>query len=319
MIQMKEAIRNQLVQIRCEKGMTQEWLAHKLGVDPSCLSKWERGVNNFPLEIIPAYAKALGLTIQFNSNGEFVITSAQPTLQIPEDYETFSVERVKKAMETADAFQQEVLETLQKKLNHAQLALFSQNQSIIDCDQIAQWSANDYLPDHVFYLKSTDETCDHAISIQCDGYLDAQSFDLHGLLEALKTQSSYATMKEVEKAFYYACVFESRGFEVLRWASHSDFGEREQLETQHLFPYLSTESFEALMELMKSRSWIRQHDTFYPSDISTLSRLNLVQATNEKEWLIRWLDSEEAIELDDVLFGLDDAILIAIDEWMDRF
>ena len=34
---------------------------------------------------------------------------------------------------------------------------------------------------------------------------------------------------------------------------------------------------------------------------------------------VSWSDSAEAMEMDDVLFGLDDAILIAINEWMDRF
>ena len=55
-------IGEKICQMRRERGMTQEMLAEKLVISAQAVSKWERGIANPDLELIPRIAKLFGIS-----------------------------------------------------------------------------------------------------------------------------------------------------------------------------------------------------------------------------------------------------------------
>lgn len=321
---MMTEMRKQLVQIRKEKGMTQECLANKLAIDTSCLSKWERGVNQIPLDHLPRYAQALGLKITFNAAGTFEIQPEGGSGSIPEDYQGYSVQRVKKAMATADQWHQNHLATLQKKWESKDIHLHSASRRQFEWTELPSLSANDYSNDQCFYLSSQQaiEEKFPSLVIQPIGDFEAMTLDLSEMLEAIRQTYSLALMKEVEKAIYFTCAFEYKGFELLEWAFHFSATAQDVLKARTLFPYVSEEGLNGLLEIMNQRSWVQTHTTYAPTDLKFLMRLGLALIQSEKGWTIYWSDAdqplleyEEALSLNE----LDEALTYAEEEWSYRY
>ena len=55
-------IGEKIAELRRERGMTQEALASRLVISPQAISKWERGIANPDLELIPEIAKLFGIS-----------------------------------------------------------------------------------------------------------------------------------------------------------------------------------------------------------------------------------------------------------------
>ena len=55
-------IGEKIAELRRDAGMTQEALASRLVISPQAVSKWERGVANPDLELIPEIAKLFGIS-----------------------------------------------------------------------------------------------------------------------------------------------------------------------------------------------------------------------------------------------------------------
>lgn len=318
MIKMVTEIQAQLNQKRREKGMTQEALAQRLGVTASRVSKWERGDNQLPLEMVSAYAKALGLTIHINVEGDIQMIMETKQLQPTSEYETFQVEQVKEAIQQSEAYRKQQLEALENRLEIAKLQLCNEAGHIIVLSQLNETRADDYRWGESFYLRSrsSEELAD--LEIFCEGEFEARSFRLPDYLKKVEDLFSYDVMKEIEKAMYFACTFESRGTEVLYWAT-KPMGERKRVEAKGLFPYLSEEGFEALMSVMNIGEWVQTEGDRPSLDFFELTCLNLVEVDNEKEWGLAWMDQDERIELGEVIVQLTDALEVALMEWQHRF
>lgn len=315
---MMTEIQAQLNQKRREKGMTQEALARRLGVTASRVSKWERGDNQLPLEMVSAYAKALGLTIHINAEGDIQMNMETKQLQPTNEYETFQVEQVKEAIQQSEAYRKQQLEELENRLEAANFQLCNEAGHVVVLSQLKDTRADDCRWGEAFYLRSRSSEESADLKIFCEGEFEARSFRLSDYLKKVEELFSYALMKEVEKAFYFACVFESRGTEVFRWANQP-MSERKRIEAKGLFPYLSEEAFEALMSVMNIGEWIQTEGEMPSSDFFELTCLNLVEVDNEKEWGLAWVDQNERIECDDVMIQLTDALEVALMEWQHRF
>ena len=55
-------IGEKIAELRRDAGMTQEVLASRLVISPQAVSKWERGVANPDLELIPEIARLFGVS-----------------------------------------------------------------------------------------------------------------------------------------------------------------------------------------------------------------------------------------------------------------
>jgi transcriptional regulator with XRE-family HTH domain len=56
-------IHGRILQLRRDRGLTQEQLANACGVDKTAVSHWEKGLSAPKSERIPQVASALGVTI----------------------------------------------------------------------------------------------------------------------------------------------------------------------------------------------------------------------------------------------------------------
>ena len=69
---------DRLVQLRKEKGLSQEALAAKLGVSRQAISKWERAEASPDTDNLIALAEIYGITLDALLDGEKEIPSAEP-------------------------------------------------------------------------------------------------------------------------------------------------------------------------------------------------------------------------------------------------
>ena len=310
---MKNSLRETLVFYRQQRGLTQGALASKLNIDPSCLSKWERGINQIPFDCLPDYAKALGLTLTVTDKGCLTVNETGYHPQMSEDYEEYSVAMVEEAIERSRERYQERLFELQNKLDTIGIILKMNNDCVVSLEDLKGTIASSYMSDTVFELISPNH--EYSFKIENTGELDANTFDLNGLLNWIQDHYSFKLMEEIKKAIYFLCVFESDGQKLLRWANQFSSSQRDETEARVLFPYLSIEAFEVLLESMKSENWVDhwRRDDVYPSDIHALDCLYLLTAFNEKEWLLSGKNG--VIETEYPLFCLLDTIELALCEW----
>lgn len=308
---MKNSLRETLAFYRQQRGLTQGDLATKLSIDPSCLSKWERGVNQIPFERLPDYAKALGLTLMVTDKGCLTVTETGYCPQVSEDYEEYSVRIVEEAIERSREYYRERLLNLQNRLESLGIILKINNYRVVSLEDLVHTTASEYLSDTQFELILPKDGKSFAIEI--GGGLEARTFNLNGLLNWIQNHYSFKLMEEIKKAIFFLCVFESDGQKLIRWADRFNSSKQDVAEVKVLFPYLSIEAFDALIDAMQSQSWIEAFDEVYPRDIHTLNCLNLVMVFNEKEWVL--CDQNGVIEMEEPLFCLLDVIEIALDEW----
>lgn len=78
---MARSIGNRISQSRKEKGITQEEIAHKLGVSPQAVSKWENDISYPDITLLPKIAEMLGVTVDELLSGE----TKKDTRVLPEE------------------------------------------------------------------------------------------------------------------------------------------------------------------------------------------------------------------------------------------
>lgn len=76
---MNETLGRRIAALRRRKDLTQEALAEKLGVSPQAVSKWENDLSCPDIQLLPALAQLLGVTVDVLLSGE----SAQETSLTP--------------------------------------------------------------------------------------------------------------------------------------------------------------------------------------------------------------------------------------------
>ena len=59
----KKSVGKRISEIRISKGISQEILAEKVGVEPTTVSYWERGKNSITFSKLPLIAEALGVPV----------------------------------------------------------------------------------------------------------------------------------------------------------------------------------------------------------------------------------------------------------------
>ena len=131
---MNNSLRETLVFYRQQRGLTQGALASKLNVDSSCLSKWERGINQIPFDCLPDYTKALGLTLTVTDKGCLTVTETGYHPQVSEDYEEYSVAMVEEAIERSEETYRERLFELQNKLESMGIILKMNNDCVVSLE-----------------------------------------------------------------------------------------------------------------------------------------------------------------------------------------
>ena len=310
---MNNSLRETLVFYRQQRGLTQGALASKLNIDPSCLSKWERGINQIPFDCLPDYAKALGLTLTVTDKGCLTVTETGYHPQVSEDYDEYSVGIVEEAIERSQESYQERLLDLQNKLDELGIIIKINNCRVVSLEDLPATTASHYLGDTQFELISLNRK--NSFRVEIVGELDARTFNLNGLLNWIQSHYSFKLRDEIKKAIFFLCAFESDGQKLMRWAMQFSSSQRDETEARVLFPYLSIEAFEALLDAMKTKTWIDylRGDDVYPPDIHTLDCLYLLMAFDEKEWILS--DGNGLIEVEEPLFSLLDVIELAIYEW----
>lgn len=288
-----------IAKIRQEKGVSQEILAEKMGIDRSVLSKWERDINRIPYSQLAILAEYLETPIIFSERGIFGGKEAIHMSQIySTSYTKFNVEVLKADFKAqAKRFRENLVEKTSKQIHLLEsqgfkvqipshlsqdLAMSGANQQDVDEEVII------YLPNRLFETPH--------LKIINTGDLHINYFDIKQFIEDLTHSYGEAVASVVEKGWLYSCVREGIGRQLFDWV------ESNQTEDAliHLCPYVQDVATQ-IVEQCSNINYIRKlenHDylTTRTEEWQWIWNLDLYDLYQDHEWRVFWdVEGEERL------------------------
>lgn len=304
----QEQLGQLIAQVRKSKGLTQEMLAERLGIEYSRLGKWERGVNRFPLHILALIAKELGEGILFDVDGKIKVNEG--AIDMTSTYsESFLVFDVARAQETVrqqvstrrQSLIQEAV-NLYPQLKEKGFGLYNIHDNEVDLTQLSTASADEIEREVTLFIKKEDDPRGPELAFYVAGEVSGIYLDLPDFMNQLAEDHETLTQTQltlIEKILVYDCYQAGKGPEFLSWIQTDQTAAR----LTQIFPQLEEWS-ELMAQTAQQGDYVH---SFRSDDLDVedfldhyywLGQLGLVDVYEWKEFLAYWDVPYESIEVD---------------------